>query len=142
MKDFRFNPLAQAAHNDARAHGYASAPDARNGTRLPLAPKFTWTLGGSYEADLGGFKAYLDTDFRHVGKQFSDLGESGPIDAYGIWNASVGFSDAEDMYRLTLHARNITDKSYALLNVSAGQRLQIPRDADRYFGVSLRAKIK
>ena len=33
MTDFRFNPLAQAAHNDARAHGYASAPDARNGER-------------------------------------------------------------------------------------------------------------
>ena len=34
--------------------------------------------------------------------------------------------------------RNITDESYALLNVGNGQRLQIPRDADRYFGVSLR----
>ncbi|MBB3860396.1 iron complex outermembrane receptor protein [Novosphingobium hassiacum] len=138
---------ASGAYADAKVLKFnpnpsTNAPDARNGTRLPLAPKFTWTLGGSYEADLGGFKAYLDTDFRHVGKQFSDLGESGPIDAYGIWNASVGFSDAEDMYRLTFHVRNITDQSYALLNVSAGQRLQIPRDADRYVGVSLRAKLQ
>ena len=85
-------------------------------------------------------KLYLDTDFRHVSKQFSDLGESGPIAAYGLWNASLGFSDANDTYRLTFHARNITDKSYALLNVSSGQRLQIPRDADRYVGVSLRAR--
>lgn len=138
---------ASGAYADAKVLKFnpnpsTNAPDARNGTRLPLAPKFTWTLGGGYERDLGGLKVYLDTDFRHVGKQFSDLGESGPIDAYGIWNASIGFSDAEDLYRLTFHARNITDKSYALLNVSAGQRLQIPRDADRYFGVSLRAKIK
>lgn len=129
VKEFNPNPLT-------------NAPDARNGTQLPLAPKFVYTLGGSYEGDLGGVKLYLDTDFRHVSKQFSDLGESGPIDPYGIWNASVGFSDAEDLYRLTLHARNITDQSYALLNVSAGQRLQIPRDADRYFGVSLRARIR
>ena len=138
---------ASGAYADAKVLKFnpnpnTNAPDARNGTRLPLAPKFTYTLGGSYERDLGGFKVYLDTDFRHVGKQFSDLGESGPIDAYGIWNASVGFSDADDNYRLTFHARNITDKSYALLNVSAGQRLQIPRDADRYFGVSLRAKFQ
>ncbi|WP_372731002.1 TonB-dependent receptor [Novosphingobium sp.] len=130
-KILKFNPNPQT-----------NAPDARNGTRLPLAPKFTYTLGGSYERDLGGFKIYLDTDFRHVGKQFSDLGESGPIDAYGIWNAGLGFSDTEDNYRLTFLARNITDKAYALLNVSAGQRLQIPRDADRYFGVSLRAKFQ
>jgi iron complex outermembrane recepter protein len=34
--------------------------------------------------------------------------------------------------------RNITDDSYVLLNVGAEQRLQIPRDVDRYFGVSLR----
>jgi hypothetical protein len=33
VKDFRFNPLAQAAHNDASAHGYSAAPDARNGER-------------------------------------------------------------------------------------------------------------
>ena len=138
---------ASAAYADAKVRKFnpnplTNAPDARNGTRLPLAPKFTYTLGGSYERDLGGFKVYLDTDFRHVGKQFSDLGESGPIDAYGIWNASIGFSDADDNYRLSFLARNITDKSYALLNVSAGQRLQIPRDADRYFGVSLRARFQ
>jgi len=28
-----------------------------------------------------------------------------------------------------------------LLNVENGRRLQIPRDADRYFGVSLRARM-
>ncbi len=129
VKEFNPNPLT-------------NAPDARNGTQLPLAPKFVYTLGGSYEGDLGAARLYLDTDFRHVGRQFSDLGEQGPIDPYGIWNASIGFSDAEDRYRLTFHARNITDESYALLNVSAGQRLQIPRDADRYFGVSLRARLR
>jgi iron complex outermembrane receptor protein len=83
----------------------------------------------------------LNTDYRHTGSQFSDLGEQGPIDSYGIWNASVGFSDPDDQYRLTFHARNLTDESYVLLNVSNGQRLQIPRDADRYFGISLRARM-
>lgn len=138
---------ASAAYADAKVRRFnpnplTNAPDARNGTQLPLAPKFVYTLGAGYEAPIGGFLLHLDTDYRHVSKQFSDLGEQGPIAAYGIWNASVGFSDADDRYRLTLHARNITDQSYALLNVSAGQRLQIPRDADRYFGVSLRARIR
>lgn len=125
----KFNPNPQT-----------NAPDARNGTRLPLAPEFVYTLGASYETDIAGLRTYFDTDYRHVSKQFSDLGESGPINAYGIWNAAIGFSDQDDKVRLTFHVRNISDTSYALLNVSAGQRLQIPREADRYVGVSLRAK--
>ncbi|MBU2586715.1 MAG: TonB-dependent receptor [Alphaproteobacteria bacterium] len=137
---------ASGAYADAKVKEFnpnpiTNAPDARNGTRLPLAPKFTYTLGASYEADLGGFGLYLDTDFRHLSSQFSDLGESGPLDGYGIWNASVGFSDPDDNYRLTFHIRNITDESFALLNVGNGQRLQIPREADRYVGISLRARM-
>ncbi|WP_341711441.1 TonB-dependent receptor [Erythrobacter sp.] len=137
---------ASAAYADAHVVEFnpnpsTGAPDARNGTQLPLAPKFVYTVGASYETDLGGFRAYLDTDFRHVSEQFSDLGEQGRIAPYGIWNASLGFSDEDDKYRLTFHVRNITDESYALLNVGSGQRLQIPRDADRYFGISLRARV-
>lgn len=138
---------ASGAYADAKVRRFnpnpaTNAPDARDGTRLPLAPEFVYTLGAGYETVLGSFGVHLDTDYRHVSSQFSDLGEQGPIDPYGIWNASIGFSDAADLYRLTFHARNITDQSYALLNVSAGQRLQIPREADRYFGVSLRARIR
>ena len=137
---------ASAAYADAKVKEFnpnpgTNAPDARNGTRLPLAPEFVYTVGAEYEADLGVAQMYLNTDFRHTSSQFSDLGESGPIDAYGVWNASIGFSDAADNYRLTFHARNIADESYVSLNVSNGQRLQIPRDADRYFGVSLRARM-
>ncbi|QYU68833.1 TonB-dependent receptor [Leptolyngbya sp. 15MV] len=137
---------ASAAYADARVKRFnpnplTNAPDARDGTQLPLAPKFVYTIGGDYETDLGGFRTYLSTDYRHVSQQFSDLGEQGRIAPYGMWNASIGFSDADDRYRLTFHARNIMDDSYVLLNVSNGQRLQIPRDADRYFGVSLRARM-
>jgi iron complex outermembrane receptor protein len=137
---------ASAAYADAQVEEFnpnplTNAPDARNGTQLPLAPELVYTVGGDYETDLGSVRLYLNTDYRYTGSQFSDLGEQGPIDSYGIWNASVGFSDQSDRYRLTFHARNITDESYVLLNVSNGQRLQIPRDADRYFGISLRARM-
>jgi len=98
-------------------------------------------LGADYETAVGSdVRVYLSTDYRHTGKQFSDLGQSGPLDPYGLWNASIGVSDAADKYRLTFNVNNITDESYVLLNVGAGQRLQIPRDADRYVGVSLRVR--
>ncbi|MXP43565.1 TonB-dependent receptor [Allopontixanthobacter sediminis] len=120
-------------------------PDARNGTRLPLAPKWSWNIGADYETEVSdAFKVYASTIYSYTGSQFSDLGAApgAGLESYGIWNASLGVGTADDLYRLTLHARNITDKSYALLNVGAGQRYQIPRDADRYFGVTLSAKIR
>jgi iron complex outermembrane receptor protein len=142
------NLRASAAYADARVLRFDN-PDPRNnvaGDKLPLAPEFVYTIGGDYTADLGPAMLYLNTDFRHTSSQFSDLGrtsglQNGPIDPYGIWNASIGFSDPEDQFRVTFHVRNITDDSYVLLNIEAGRRLQIPRDADRYFGVSLRARM-
>ena len=138
---------ANFAYADAKVRKFnpnplTNAPDARDGTRLPLAPKFSYTVGGDYDIDAGPVKLYLSSDWHHTSRQFSDLGESGPIDPYGIWNASVGVSDPEDKYRLTFMVRNILDDSYVLLNTTAGQRLQIPRDADRYAGVNLRARFR
>ncbi|NCP13666.1 MAG: TonB-dependent receptor [Sphingomonadales bacterium] len=143
------NLRASAAYADARVKEFnpnplTNAPNAQNGTQLPLAPKFVYTVGADYTRDLGDAAVmYLNTDFRHTSTQFSDLGENPAtrIDPYGIWNASIGFSDIEDKYRITFHARNITDESYVLLNIENQRRLQIPRDADRYFGVSLRARM-
>jgi iron complex outermembrane recepter protein len=139
--------FANLAYADAKVRKFnpnplTNAPDARNGTRLPLAPKWSWNIGAAYETPTNIFgadaKVYFRTNYSYSGKQFSDLGEVGPIDSYGLWNASVGFSDADDKVRMTFMLRNITDESYVLLNTTAGQRLHIPRDADRYGGVSLR----
>lgn len=144
------NLRASAAYADARVKEFnpnptTGAPDARNGTVLPLAPRFVYTLGGDYTKELGDAAVlYLNTDYRHTSTQYSDLGQSPNtrIDPYGIWNASIGVSDIEDKYRLTFHVRNITDESYVLLNIENGRRLQIPRDADRYVGVSLRVRTR
>ncbi|MDZ7588796.1 MAG: TonB-dependent receptor [Parasphingorhabdus sp.] len=120
-----------------------NAPNAQNGTKLPLAPEWSWNVGADYAIPVGdAFKIYAGTNYNYTGSQFSDLGNAGPIDGYGIWNASLGIGDADDRYRLTFIARNIGDVSYVLLNTNAGQRFQVPRDADRYFGVSLSARIR
>ncbi len=136
------------AYTDAKVRRFnpnpiTNAPDARNGTRLPLAPEWSWNVGADYEAALGANLAlHFSTIYSWTDDQFSDLGEGGPIDSYGIWNAQIGISDAEDNYRLSLIARNIGDTQYVQLNTGAGLRLHIPRDADRYFGVGLRVKLR
>ncbi len=147
--DAAFNPLpgwdltASVVYADAKVRAFnpnpaTNAPSALNGTKLPLAPEWNIALGSNYEADVGFGRLYLGTTYNWTDDQFSDLGNAGPIDGYGIWNASIGISDPDDKYRLTFHARNIGNTSYVLLNTSGGQRLHIPRDADRYFGATLR----
>jgi iron complex outermembrane recepter protein len=139
---------ASVAYADAKVRRFnpnpaTNAPSALNGTRLPLAPEWSWNIGADYETAIGSnLRFYANTVYSYTDDQFSDLGNAGPIDSYGIWNASIGFSDADDNYRLSLFARNIGDTSYVLLNTGAGQRLHIPRDADRYFGVGLRVKLR
>lgn len=116
-----------------------NAPNAQNGTKLPLAPVWTYNVGADYETDItSGLKLYLNTSYNHVSSQFSGLGEVGRIDGHGQWNASVGFSDADDNWRLTLIGRNLSDESFVTLVTDGGVRLHIPRDADRYFGASVR----
>jgi iron complex outermembrane receptor protein len=141
--DFRANlAYADAEVKRFNPNPLTNAPDARNGTRLPLAPRLSYTVGADYEANLGSARLFLGTDYHHVSKQFSDLGEQGPIAPYGLWNASIGIADATDTYRLSFIVKNILDDSYVLLNTTAGQRLQIPRDADRYAGVILRVGLR
>lgn len=139
---------ASAAYADAKVKRFnpnpqTGAPDARNGTVLPFAPEFVYTLGADYTTDLGDAATlYLGTDYRHTSTQYSDLGQAAAtrIAPYGLWNAAIGVSDPDDKYRLTFHVRNITDDSYVTSNLSNQLRLQIPRDADRYVGVSLRVR--
>jgi iron complex outermembrane recepter protein len=128
----RFNPNPQT-----------NAPDARNGTKLPLAPELNYTVGVDWETDVGAsLRLYTSASYAYTDSQFSDLGNSGPMEDYGLINASIGIGDRDDRYRLTLVGRNLADESFVLLNTSAGQRLHIPREADRYYGITFSAKYR
>ena len=119
--------------------------DDRNGDPLPLAPELKLALNAdiNFPIDFGAFSVAttIRSQFSYTTRQFSDIGSAAtgtrwPIDAYALWHASIGFSDPDFHHRLTFIVRNILDSSFVTLNTSAGQRLHIPRDADRYFGVN------
>lgn len=60
--------------------------------------------------------------------------------SYGIWNAGIALNDTGSDWRVALNVRNILDKSYATLLGTNGDRItrQVPRDDERYFGLSFR----
>lgn len=119
----------------------------RPGSPLALSPKVKGTLGVDYRLVSSlPVLVYLNGQFSHTGEQYSDLGQNPllRIDAYDVFDASIGISDKQDRYRLTLIGKNLTDESFASLITPGGPggalRYLIPREADRYFGLSLRAK--
>jgi iron complex outermembrane receptor protein len=80
----------------------------------------------------------------HQGESYSDLNEPVAlrIPGYTTVDLTLALTDADERFRVALVGRNLTDESYTVLRTSGGPggspRLQIPRDADRYFGIQAR----
>ncbi len=117
-----------------------------NGTRLPYAPKFKGSVSVNYRIRMDGpVDVALGMQGNYQSEQDSILTPdpvvraAGLIAAYGTVNASIALITPDDKFKLTLVARNLFDQSYAATIVGGGPsgsyRYQIPRDADRYFGV-------
>ena len=115
------------------------------GSALPLSPKWKASAVSDYRIPLASFDVIPGAVVAYQSEQFTDLNENPlvRIPGYTTIDLSLAFADHNDRYRVSLIGRNITDKSFAALITTGGPggapRLQIPRDADRYFGVQFRA---
>ena len=136
------------AYTDAKVDKFftppGQAPTVRNGTQLPLAPEWKASLSAEYRVEFDSMDVIPNLLFVYTDDQYSDLNEI-PITlipSYTTIDLSVAFATKDDRYRLTLIGRNLTDESYAALVTRGGPggapRLQIPREADRYFGAQFR----
>lgn len=141
------------AYTEARVDRFFQAPGAPvtavipAGTALPFAPKWKGSLGADYRWRTGGaVDLFLGAQGNYQSKQLALFSPDavqrrlGTIDAYGLVNLSAGVGDANDRYRLTFQVRNLFDQSFAAAIQNGGPsgsyRYQIPRDADRYYGVT------
>ena len=117
------------------------------GTPLGFAPKWKGSLAANYRWRTGDFADVIfgaDTNFQS--KQLSLFAADpvqrlfGTIPSYALVNLQLGFVWPDDKFKLTFQVRNVFDKSYAAAIVNGGPggsyRYQIPRDADRYWGVT------
>ncbi len=129
------------------APGAASTAVIPTGTPLGYAPEWKGSLGVDYRVRTGGaIDVFLGAQGNFQSKQLSLFSPNevqrllGTIPAYGLVNVQLGVGDPDDKYRLTFQVRNLFDKSYAAAIINGGPggsyRYQIPRDADRYFGVT------
>ena len=117
------------------------------GTPLGYAPKWKGSLSADYRArDVGPVDLWLGGSVSAQSKQLAQFSpdpvvrQIATIDGYSITNLSAGVGGHDDQWRVTLLVRNLFDTSYAAAIQSGGPagayRFQIPRDADRYIGIT------
>lgn len=136
VKEFLRNPQTGAPSN------------VRNGTQLPLAPIWKATVIADYTFELTKIDIVPTLVYNYVDDQYADLNNPAALKlpSYSTWDLALAFMDKDDRYRLSLFARNLTDESYAVMATSSGAaptaagapRLQIPREAEFYWGAEFR----
>ncbi|MEM9168361.1 MAG: TonB-dependent receptor [Pseudomonadota bacterium] len=152
------------AYNDAEIQAFNSPLDPTtgepefpggifSGQDLLFSPDFNYTFGANFEYPIAEeTNFFLNTTFSHVDEQESLLPGGNPdpavnpfpippqslLPSYNLWNLGVGFDYKED-YRMTFIVNNLLDESFVTTNSGDVFRYQIPREADRYFGVNFRA---
>ncbi len=117
------------------------------GTPLAFAPKYKGSLGIDYRIRTGGrVDITLGTQASAQSKQLSlfdpsaALRAAGTIGGYSLVDLSLGIVDVDDRFRVIFQVKNVFDTSFAASITNGGPggsfRFLIPREADRYFGVT------
>ncbi|MFC4311908.1 TonB-dependent receptor [Steroidobacter flavus] len=123
--------------------------DVKDGA-LPVAPEYRVTLSPRYEHELGGLGlmgfVQLNVNWQD---DYQFALEQDPLrvqKSYALVDASVGFSDLNERYKVTLFVRNLFDENYysqlnhgTILATTASPYdlwANINKDANRYFGVT------
>lgn len=118
----------------------------RAGLDVPFSPDLKVSLYGEWVVPMNSMDLIVSGSFVHTDEQYSDLpNSSGDFAAaallpeYNILNLTGSLSFNDDQFRISLIGKNLGDESYATTFSGDGFRYQIPRDAERYFGVGFRA---
>ena len=152
--DFTFVPVDALnlgfnfAYTDAKIDKFNCPANATctnfDGQPLPYAPKWKLHADATYTVPLtASLGLELNTDYSYrTSTQYSITQTPDTIQpAYGIWNASIALVGNNDGHRWQLRGivKNIADKHYSSFlayGAVAGLGRFVPRDNDRYFGVS------
>ena len=157
--DFVFRPVTDlnlsggVAYTDARVDLFKAPPGSAatnivpSGTQLAYAPKwkgslavdYRWRTGGAVDFQLGAQGSFQSSQLSLFDPS-QVIRDAGRIKAYGLVDLSAGIVSADDRFRLTVQVKNVFDQSFAAAITNGGPgggyRYLIPREADRYFGVT------
>ncbi|MEY2885018.1 MAG: hypothetical protein RL490_2742 [Pseudomonadota bacterium] len=138
------------AYTDARVDAFNAPPGATvipAGTPLAFAPKWKGALGADYRWRTGapidisfGFQASTQSSQLSLFDANPVVRQQGTIDAYSLVDLQIGLIEKDDRYRVQFVVKNVFDTSFPAQITNGGPggslRYLIPREADRYFGVT------
>lgn len=150
-----FSVNASLAYNKAKVVQFNLPPGANaadlipSGTPLANAPEWKFATGFDWKIETGGFaNIELNGQLAMQSDQIYELSPSAAVrrgstvDGYAIVDLSAALVDKNDVWRVALQVKNLFDQSFASSIVSGGPggsfRYIIPREADRYFGITAR----
>ncbi len=142
----QFTLTAAVANTKARVDRFncptgATCPNL-NGFPLPSAPERKSAVRAAWWSNVGsGLRLDVGADYTHSSEIQFDLSTATNTiqPAYGIFNANLSLSDPSSGWRVSVVGKNLGDKSYASFFLSgANTQRSVPRDDQRYFGVSVR----
>ena len=118
--------------------------ESTTGAPLPFAPETRYSLVGRYDMPLAsGATVRFNGNYVYSDEKLSgNIGQTDDVPFllpdYGLLNASVAFISADDRLTVALIGKNLTDEAFVTTFAGDGFRYTAPRDADRYFGMSVR----
>ena len=136
-------------YQDAKYKKYTAPGAGYNLADAPLdrAPKWQWTLDGTYQVPIASFKATFNGNVTYVGRNLftQDINQilgNTFLNARTLVNASVTLAAADDRYYVRAIGRNLTDKRYktAEQNV-AGLWQNAQYGPPRFYGIELGMKL-
>ncbi|MEM7705934.1 MAG: TonB-dependent receptor [Pseudomonadota bacterium] len=137
--------LIQPTDNITLTGGFAvSDAESTTGAPLPFAPDVKASIGSQWEYPLSsGGRLQLNATYIYTDEKLSgNIGQTAEnpflLPDYSILNGSFGYHSDDDRFSVTLIGRNLTDERYTTTFSGDGFRYQIPRDAERYFGINVR----
>jgi iron complex outermembrane receptor protein len=82
----------------------------------PRAPRWTAKLEALYDWDLGFGVLTPHVAWSYEGDHFTNLTNApqGFQGSYSVWDADLTYRDADDRYRISLFAKNITNKTHLI----------------------------
>lgn len=148
-----FSVTGGLAYNKAQVENFRLPPGAdatqliAKGTPLANAPEWKMSLGAQYDIETGGFaNVELAGQMALQSDQIYELSPNpairlgSTVDGYATVDLSAAIVDPDDGWRVAFQVKNLFDKSFASSIVSGGPggsfRYIIPREADRYFGIT------
>ncbi len=113
---------ASYGYLDAKYDTFISGTDDLSGNTLPRSAENSFSINSNYTFDLdSGSKIDFGLNYTHKGEYFMEVSNSAESeeDGYGLLNASLAWTSADDGWEVVAWGKNITDEEFRTHSITS-----------------------